>query len=39
MENPDSKPLTETLPTTTKMTDEPTQILESNLKPRGRKKK
>lgn len=39
MENPESKPVTETLPTVVKISDEPTQILESTAKPRGRKKK
>lgn len=39
MENPDFKPVTETLPTAVKLTTEPTQIIESSAKPRGRKKK
>jgi len=39
MENPESRRVTETLPTVVKISNEPTQILESTAKPRGRKKK
>jgi hypothetical protein len=39
MENPDSKPYIETLPTVVKITDEPTQMIPSIANKRGRKKK